>query len=168
MSAPCTRKCPVGCRNKFGMTEDNKLPMNNNQLTLFLESIRSDLINSMQAKGSGASGETISQMTITTEGDKAQLQIPGFLQTLEAGRGPTSKNTMPGVPPMIQRIKQWCQAKGIPERETWAIKKVIDKKGFKGKPGILTEPLSDENISLRLKPVMQSLANELIGLIKLD
>jgi hypothetical protein len=141
--------------------------MNNNQLTLFLESIRSDLINSLQSKGS-VSQQTISQITITAEGDKAQLQIPGFLQTLETGRGPTSKNAAPGVPPMIQRIEQWCQAKGIPEREAWAIKKVIDKKGFKGKPGILTEPLSDENINRRLKPIMESLANELIGSIKLD
>lgn len=141
--------------------------MNNNQLTLFLESIRSDLINSLQSKGS-VSQQTISQMTITTEGDKAQLQIPGFLQMLETGRGPTGKNATPGVPPMIQRIKQWCQAKGIPEREAWAIKKVIDKKGIKGKPGILTEPLSDENIDRRLKPIMESLANELIGSIKLD
>lgn len=141
--------------------------MNNNQLTLFLESIRSDLINSLQSKGD-VSQPTISQMTITTEGDKAQLQIPGFLQVLETGRGPTGKSAVPGVPPMIQRIKQWCQAKGIPEREAWAIKKVIDKKGIKGKPGILTEPLSDENIDRRLKPIMESLANELIGSIKLD
>jgi hypothetical protein len=139
--------------------------MNNNQLTLFLESIRSDLINSLQSKGS-ARPQTISQITIITEGNKAQLQIPGFFQTLETGRGPTGKNAAPGVPPMIQRIRQWCQAKGIPEREAWAIKKVIDKKGIKGKPGILTEPLSEENIDRRLKPVMESLANELIGEIQ--
>ncbi len=139
--------------------------MNNPQLTLFLDSIRSDLINSLQSKGS-VSAQTISQMTVTTQGDKAQLQIPGFLQILESGRGPTSKNAVPGNPPMIQRIKQWCQEKGIPEKEAWAIKKSIDKKGFKGKPGILTEPLSAENIDLRLKPVMESIANELIGSIQ--
>lgn len=140
----------------------------NNQLTLFLESLKTDLINSLQSKGSDASGQTAQQITIVTSGDKAQLQIPGFLQTLETGRGPTSKNAIPGVPPMIQRIKQWCQAKGIPEREAWAIKKTIDKRGIKGKPGILTEPLSEENIDRRLKPIMESMANELIGLIKLD
>jgi hypothetical protein len=140
--------------------------MNNNQLTLFLDQLKTDLLNSMQAKGSGASPQTISQIAITAEGDKAQLQIPGFLQTLETGRGPTSKNAAPGVPPMIQRIKQWCLAKGIPEREAWAIKKAIDKHGFKGKPGILTEPLSDENIDLRLKPVMENMANELVGEIQ--
>jgi hypothetical protein len=66
---------------------------------------------------------------------------------------------------MIERIKQWCQAKSIPEREAWAIKRAIDKYGTKPKPGLLTEPLSDENIDRRLKPVMENMANELMGLI---
>ncbi len=134
----------------------------------FLNQIKTDLINSMQAKGSYGTGRTANDITVVVEGDKAQLQIPGILQTLEKGRGPTSKNAPPGSPPMIERIKQWCQAKGIPEREAWAIKKAIDKYGTKPKPGLLTEPLSDENIDWRLKPVMENLATELIGLIKLD
>jgi len=134
----------------------------------FLDQIKTDLINSMQAKGSDATGQTANQIKIVVEGDKAQLQIPGILQTLEKGRGPTSKNAPPGNPPMIERIKQWCKAKGIPEREAWAIKKAIDKYGTKPKPGLLTEPLSKENLDRRLKPVMENLANELIGLIKLD
>ncbi|MDP9080911.1 MAG: hypothetical protein M3O71_26120 [Bacteroidota bacterium] len=137
--------------------------MNQKQLTLFLEGIKTDLINSIQASGSAASSQTISQMKTTVTEDKAQLQIPGFLQTLESGRGPTPKNATRGEPPMITRIKQWCQQKGIPEKEAWAIKKAIDKHGFKGKPGILSQPLSDENIDLRLKPVMESVAEEIVG-----
>jgi len=139
--------------------------MNNPQLTIFLDQIKTDLINSMQAKGSYATGRTANDIKIVVEGDTAQLQIPGILQTLEKGRGPTSKNAPPGIPLMIERIKQWCQAKGIPEREAWAIKKAIDKYGTKAKPGLLTEPLSNENIDRRLKPVMENIANELIGLI---
>jgi hypothetical protein len=142
--------------------------MDNNQLTIFLHSLKTDIINSMQAKGSYGSGRTAKEITITTEGNKAQLQIPFVLQVLEKGRGPTGKNARPGSPPMIDRIKQWCQEKGIPEREAWAIKKSIDKYGFKGKPGLLTEPLSPENIDQRLKSVMTNMANELIGSIKLD
>jgi len=137
--------------------------MNNAQLTIFLDSLKTDLVNSMQAKGSYGSGQTAKEITITTDGNKAQLQIPFVLQVLEKGRGPTGKNAAQGSPPMIDRIKQWCQQKGIPEREAWAIKKSIDKYGFKGKPGLLTEPLSPENIDQRLQPAMESLANELIG-----
>lgn len=134
-----------------------------NNLSTFLEQIKTDLINSMQAKGSYTTGRTTNDIKVVVEGDKAQLQIPGILQTLQKGRGPTSKKAPPGSPPMIERIKQWCQAKGIPEREAWAIKKAIDKYGTKPKPGLLTEPLSDENIDRRLKPVMENLANGLMG-----
>jgi hypothetical protein len=147
------------------MNTDNNSPFRG--LGGFLDEVKTDIINSMQAKGSYGSGQTAKQITITTEGHSAQLQIPGILQTLEKGRGPTSKNAPPGVPPMIQRIKQWCQAKGIPDREAWAIKKSIDKHGFKAKPGLITEPLSPENIDRRLKPVMEALANELMGALKL-
>ena len=140
--------------------------MDNNQLTIFLECLKTDIINSMQAKGSYGSGRTAKEITITTEGNKAQLQIPFVLQVLEKGRGPSGKNARPSSPPMIERIKQWCQEKGIPEREAWAIKKSIDKYGFKGKPDLLSEPLSSENIDRRLKPVMQALSEKLVGTIK--
>jgi hypothetical protein len=139
------------------------LTMNN--LTTFLDQLKTDVINSMQAKGSYATGQTAKNIKVVVEGDKGQLQIPGILQILEKGRGPTSKNALPGNPPMIERIKQWCQAKGIPEREAWAIKKAIDKHGTKPRPGLLTEPLSTENLDRRLKPVMEKMANELMGLI---
>jgi len=130
-----------------------------------LDQLKTDLINSMQADGSHATGRTTNDIKVVVEGDKAQLQIPGILQTLEKGRAPTSKNSQPGSPPMIERIKQWCQAKGIPGRKAWAIKKAIDKYGTKPKPGLLTEPLSTKNLDRRLKPVMEKMADELIGLI---
>lgn len=135
----------------------------NSQLIIFLNQLKTDLINSMQTKGSYTTGRLANDIKVMVEGDKAQLQIPGILQTQEKGRAPTSKNAPPGSPPMIERIKQWCQAKGIPEREAWAIKKAIDKYGTKPKPGLLTEPLSDENIDRRLKPVMEKMANELMA-----
>ena len=43
--------------------------------------------------------------------------------------------------------------------------KSIDKNGFKGKPGILSEPLGDDNINMRLSPVLENLANELSELL---
>jgi hypothetical protein len=63
---------------------------------------------------------------------------------------------------MIDRIKQWCQAKGIPEQAAWAIKKSIDKKGFPGTPGILSEPLGDANIDLRLSQNIAPIADDII------
>jgi len=135
--------------------------MNNKHLVSFLDTLKTDLINSIQSKGVDTSGQTIKQIVVKTDDKNARLEIPGTLQILEKGRGPTSKNAPTGTPPMIERIKQWCQAKGISEKGAWAIKKSIDKKGFKGKPGILTEPLSEENIDRQLNPVLEIIANEI-------
>ena len=60
---------------------------------------------------------------------------------------------------MIDRIKQWCQAKGIPDKAAWAIKKSIDKKGYKGIPGILSEPLGDDNLNRRLTQATDSISD---------
>jgi hypothetical protein len=136
--------------------------MTDNHLTIFLDSLKTDIINSMQAKGKYATGQAAQQITIEGDDDQMQLQIPAFIQILETGRGPTGKNALPGNPPMIDRIKQWCQAKGIPDKAAWAIKKSIDKNGFKGTPSILSEPLSDDNINLRLNQVTGPMADTIV------
>src|SRR5260221_7923471 len=133
-----------------------------------LELLKTDVINSMQANGKYATGQTARQITIVENGNNIQLQFPDYMLALEMGRGTTSKNAVAGDPPMIQRIQQWCAAKGIPDKAAWAIKKSIDKKGYTGKAGILTEPLGNENINLRLNPVLENIASvireELLGL----
>ena len=143
--------------------------MNNDQLINLLELLKTDVINSMQANGRYATGQTAKQITVVEDGSNVQLQFPDYMQALETGRGPTSTDAVAGDPPMIQRIQQWCQAKGIPDKAAWAIKKSIDKKGYKGIAGILTEPLSDDNINLRLDPILDDIASsiseELMGLI---
>jgi len=132
--------------------------MTNVALTTFLESLKTDVINSLQANGKMAGGQTAQQITVINDGDHAELQLPAYIELLETGRGPTSSSPIPGNPPMIDRIKAWCRAKGIPDKAVWAVKKSIDKKGFKGTPGILSEPLSDENINLRLNPAAENMA----------
>lgn len=134
--------------------------MSHEPLSQLLESLKTDVINSMQAKGRYATGQTANHITIVTDGNKAQLQVPAYMQALETGRGPTTKNATQGNPPMLQRIQQWCRAKGLPDKAAWAIKKSIDKKGYKGTTGILTEPLSNENINLRLSPLLETLVAE--------
>jgi hypothetical protein len=137
--------------------------MNNDQIIQFLETLQTDVMNSLQAAGSNATGQTAKMITIVQNGDSVQLQLSGYMQLLETGRGPTSSDAVAGDPPMIQRIQAWCQAKGIPDKAAWAIKKAIDKNGYKGKPGILSEPLGDDNIALRLDPVLADAASLLVA-----
>ena len=135
--------------------------MNNTQLIQLLELLKTDIINSLQAAGSNASRQTAKQLTITQQDNSLQLNLPGYMELLETGRGPTGPNAVPGDPPMIQRIQQWCREKGIPDKAAWAIKKSIDKKGFKGKPGILSAPLGDDNINNHLNPILEAIAEEI-------
>ncbi len=134
--------------------------MTNDALSNFLDSLKTDVINSLQANGKIATGQSAQQITIVNDGDKAQLQLPGYMQLLETGRAPTGSSPIAGNPPMIDRIKQWCAAKGIPDKAAWAIKKSIDKKGYQGVPGILSEPLGEDNINLRLSPAAEDTASE--------
>jgi len=119
--------------------------------------LKTDIINSLQTNGS-ASDQTMQQITITKTDTGIQLQLPAYLLILEKGRGPTSKNPVPGNPPMIRRIQQWCREKGIDDKAAWAIKKKIDKVGYPAKPGIITAPLGDDNINNRLAGPLQQLA----------
>lgn len=137
--------------------------MTNNQiLTDLLTTLKTDLINSLQSKGSIATGQTAQQITVVKSDDNnIQLQLPAYLIELEKGRGPTSKNAVAGDPPMIQRIQQWCRAKGIPDSAAWAVKKKIDKEGYPGKPGILTQPLGNDNINARLDQSLDDLAGNI-------
>jgi hypothetical protein len=135
--------------------------MTNSHLATFLESLKTDIIHSLQSKGKYATGQTAQQIVVDTDSDNPQLQLPAYMQLLETGRGPTSPNAIPGSPPMIDRIKQWCQAKGIPDNAAWAIKKSIDKKGYPGIPGIISEPLSAANIDLRLNQAIDPMADEI-------
>ena len=146
--------------------------MTNDYLIAFLESLKTDLIHSMQARGKYATGQTAQQITIEGDANSYQLNLPAYIQALETGRSPTGKNAIPGNPPMIDRIKQWCQAKGIPDKAAWAIKKSIDKKGYKGLSGILSEPLGDANINLRLshaaEPIADALVQQIIDSLRLS
>jgi len=128
----------------------------------FLESLKADIIHSLQSHGKIVTGQTAQQIIVTGDSNSAQLQLPGYMQLLETGRAPTGSNPTLSNPPMIERIKAWCGAKGIPDQAVWAIKKSIDKKGFKGLPGILSEPLSDENINFRLHSSAEQIANAVV------
>ncbi len=137
--------------------------MNDDQLIQFLETIKADIIHSLQANGSDSTGNMSKALTVVKDGNTYQLVLPGYLKLLETGRGPTSPDAAISNPPMIQRIQQWCREKGIPDKAAWAIKKSIDKNGFKGKPGIFSEPVSETNINMRINPVMDAMENTLAG-----
>jgi len=133
-----------------------------------LTNIRTDVINSLQSSGRYATGETISQLEIALRDEGGKLLAPWWIDALEKGRKPTSQGAPLGDPPMIERIKAWCAAKGIDTAAAWAIKKSIDKYGYPGKPGVLTQPLedADKHIDAALNEIATNYQNEIVDLFK--
>jgi hypothetical protein len=120
-----------------------------------------DTTNSLQANGRYATGETVKSFEVVTTETAVQLLAAGYVNILEDGRGPTSPDAIPGDPPMIERIKAWCDAKGIDQKAAWAIKNKIDKEGYAGIEGVISEPTSEDNISRRLNPAINEIGNNI-------
>lgn len=137
-------------------------------ISTLLTTIRTDVINSMQSSGRYATGETVAALEIVQTESGGQLLAPWWIDALEKGRRPTSEGAIQGDPPMIERIKAWCAAKGIDTKAAWAIKKSIDKYGYQGKPGVLTQPLeqADKHISDAMDQIASNYQNEIVDLFK--
>ena len=139
-------------------------------LNNILNNIKIDVINSLQANGQYATGQTISQLETITDGDSGQILAPFWIWALEYGRKPTSPGAAAGDPTLYQSICVWAAAKGIAEFSTndkgetvnvWrAITAYIHKYGYAGKQGVLTEPLSDDNVNMRINEQMEIFADE--------
>jgi hypothetical protein len=131
-------------------------------LNELVESIKTDVINSLQAKGRYATGQTVKALEVAENGSQVQLLAPEYIEILETGRPPTSPNAPKGDPTVFERIQEWCDAKGIDQKAAWAITQNIHKNGYKGKPGVLTEPLSDQNIDKHATDIADQLATLII------
>lgn len=140
--------------------------MNNDKeiqiLTDLVTGIKNDVIMSLQAAGRVASGGTIKKLIVVQNNDKVQLEAPGYIGFLETGRGPTSPNAPAGDPTLFVRIQDWCSDKGIDQKLAYPITQKIHKQGYAGKPGVLSEPLSDNNINRRADAAVGFLSDLLI------
>ncbi len=130
-------------------------------LTDLINSLKTDVINSMQAKGRFASGETIAALETAEIDEQIQLLAPWWIDALEVGRQPTSPNAPAGDPTVFEEIQKWIAAKGL-DLNPYAVTKNIHKKGYPGKPGVLTEPLYDYNVDQRATEAAENLASLII------
>lgn len=138
-------------------------------ITKFIDTLRVDVINSMQSSGQSATGQTAAQLQIYNDESDQTLTGPFWIDTLEFGRKPTKPGAPAGTPTVYENIVAWATAKGIPEFETndkgqkinvWrAITAHIHKYGYEGKPGVLSAPLGDDNVNNRLADTMEQLAS---------
>lgn len=92
-----------------------------------------------------ATGRTSASLkfTVFRQGAKEILQVIGraFIMALETGRKPTPQYTKPSRS-FVHNIREWLSAKGEDTAPAYAIAKSIHKKGTKGTPGIISEPVN--------------------------
>lgn len=141
-------------------------------LASMMNDIENDVIHSMQQNNRVATGKTIGELQTIITNEQGILMAPRSIDALEFGRKPTSPNAPAGEPTLYECIVEWAQARGIDEFQTndkgvevnvWrAITAHIHKYGFEGTPGILTEPLSDENLGKRTDKGLNKIA-DLLG-----
>ena len=140
------------------MDRENEMKILNDLVT----NIYNDIILSLEANGRKATGKTAEALQVVQNGFKVELEAPGYIDILETGRGPTSPDAPPGNPTVFEMIKEWCAAKGIDEKFAYPITQKIHKEGYAGRPGLLSNPLSDDNVDKRATEAAGALADLLI------
>ncbi len=135
------------------------MPEVQEQLLAVVNQLKADVIASMQQHDRYVTGRTAEALEVTDIGENAAaLWAPLYIDALEKGRGPTGTGVTKSDPDLYERIKEWCAAKGIDKRAAWPITQKIHREGYAGKPGVLTEPLSDENLNKRMQEGLGTLA----------
>jgi len=130
-----------------------------------LENIKTDVINSLQANGRYATGETVSELEVISDDTSGQLLAPLYIDALEFGRNPTSPNAVQGDPTVFEKIEDWIAAKGL-DLNPYAVTKNIHKNGYPGKPGVLTQPLeiAEKHIEDAMNEIAENEAEQLANL----
>lgn len=123
-----------------------------------VQGLKEDLAESLKTNGRYASGRTEEQIIPSATDHSAQLDAPGWIYALQDGRKPTSEGATAGSPTLFEAIKEWCAYKGIDQKLAYPITKKIHEEGYAGTPGIIDEPLSDENIDKHLNKALGDIA----------
>lgn len=130
---------------------------NNDVLLALAKQLKADVEQSLRSQGRYATGKTAAAIQVVPTPGGIQLLGPAYLNTLELGRRPTPKGAGRGQSSLFSHINQWLAAKGL-NLNPFAVTNSIHKKGYKGKPGVISQPLSPENIDARLQSCMATLA----------
>jgi hypothetical protein len=120
--------------------------------------LKEGLSDSLKNANRVASGKTINSIEATATDTDAQLFADKYIYALQDGRKPTRNNAPTGDPTLFEQIKEWCAIKGIDPKAAHPITKHIHKYGYPGTPGIIDEPLSEENVDKAMEKALGDIA----------
>lgn len=125
-----------------------------NILAEVIELSKVDIVNSMQANDRVATGDTIKALEITKTDEGAKLMAPDYIDDLEFGSYGAKGNRKPVDP---ARLARWADARNYFGHQGY-LKNRLDAIGYEGRPGVLTQPLSDLNINTHANTKLAKLA----------
>lgn len=109
----------------------------------FLNEIKQELIDYMDANDRNATGKSKASLQVTNITDTSgQLIGSDSIQYVFSGRGP-------GKMPPLSAIIDWCYARGLPRAAAWIIAKRISESGtelWRSGRNILNETITDQRI----------------------
>ena len=121
-----------------------------------LQNIVEQIKTSLRKADRVATGKTLDKITIEVEEGTGKLigriYAPSYITALEDGRKPTSNVSGTG---WKDSLLEWIRARGIDEGALYPIYKKINKEGFKGTPGVLSDPIKKGVEELRKKIQLQ-------------
>ena len=124
-----------------------------------LNDLRQDIIKSLKDSGRNASGKTANSMRVEVKerggGVTGILYGSEVLDILEYGRSP-SKGGQKGNRTWEKELREWMQIIGISQDAFYPIWRKINRDGYKGTPGLISNPIDKFN---------KGLSNGLKGLI---
>jgi hypothetical protein len=109
-----------------------------------LEKVKFDILANMASSKRNASGKTSKSLRVEVKVSdtqvKAVLYGSSVFEQLEFGRGKT-KNGTKGSSSWFKELLAWVKIRGLPEGSVYAIFKKINKEGYKGTKGLVTNPV---------------------------
>lgn len=109
----------------------------------FLETMRDGLIGYMDSEDRNATGQSkASIQVVNVTGTTGQLIGAEYIQYVFKGRGP-------GKMPPLNKIVDWCNARGIPRGMAWIIAKNIAESGTKlwqQRRNVFNEIITEEKV----------------------
>ena len=116
----------------------------------FLETMKLELIAYMDSENRNATGQSkASIQVVNITGSTGQLIGAEWIAFVFKGRGP-------GKMPPIDKIIDWCNARGIPRNVAWVIARNISEIGTKlwrEKRNIFNEIITDEKINTFIESI---------------
>jgi len=123
------------------------------------EAIKLDIQKNLVKNNRVASGKTSRSLRVMTLITPTQvimrLMGSSVLEQLEYGRGKT-KNGTKGSSSWFNELLAWVKIRGLPEGSVYAIFKKINKEGYKGTKGLVTNPVDSfkDSVAKDLKAII--------------